>query len=1210
MKLKRLVVQGFKSFRDRTIISFNEGITGIVGPNGCGKSNIVDALFWVMGEQSAKHLRGDAMKDLIFAGSSKYTPASWAEVTLILDNNEGKHIHIGSRIARPTEIAVTRKIYRNGDTEYRINNEQARLRDIQEIFVGTGAGAKSYSIIAQGEIDKFIRAKPIERRFIIEEVAGVTKFKLRKRESLRKIEQTQINLTRLEDIRKGIEKNLKDLREQSEKAERAGILREKIKKYELIVSSHKLYNIFKSYKFNKEIIRNNLEKLQDLQHEKTQLEKSLKEERIEREKQSSLIEKLQKDYRDVSKKFAAAEQRLSLLLKQKKSLETELETRQKEIGGFTEAFEDRREKVKELEAKRNNLVQEDERYNDISDLKDNLTHLKNELLKKKKEINSLRNNLDEINDLKTKKNHEIFKIESNLEAYAENINDVGEELEKLEKQCSNFSEEQTSERKAFIALKNEVDLLAENEAKEKKNIHHLIKEIDKIQNDLSKKNHDLVESQLIKKSLMDTNSPIKEAREFIDNGNNNEYRILGDVIKSHTKYAKGVQVLLSSILNAIVTKREEYQEFTSWMKSKRGRIDFISIGREKTYDDVSEKLRAIGLGQVFPLKTAVMMEQSSWKILSPLFEGLYLVDRLTFDQFKNLDTTIEFKSLATCDGTVIVRNEQGIKIYHSPSSNDALGWVEKKNLLEKTTNNVISLELKTRHLRDLLKKKRETLSVLQEKYESVRNQFVEAKTNYMAKQSELNLREKSQKDGEFRINILKNRQHKIAKGRLELLEEQEELQILLKDLTIREDSEQERYESLLEEEEDAQNLYNEKRDECAQIEMNMMNFRERVETIDAQIEDVKGQILREQERLDINTARIKFYTQEINHIEEELKNLEIDNEEMSFDIDAVELSISREKERLQSLAKEMNDREERVKELFFDINKYEKQIFESKTKMENSLEEEEKYSRDIFEKYRIDLREILGNILEYTNDDFKDFNDLSSLYTAEKQNYEFVKKYGKDLVHCQQKFKQYKSEYIRCGDINWKAVNDYEKQKVKWDFLKSQENELKSSLEDLQKAINHIDERSKSRFKSAFEEVNTRFEKVFPIIFGGGTARLEITGNIDDSECGVDIIAKPLGKKMQNINLMSGGEKALTAVGLIFSIFLVRPSPFCLLDEVDAPLDDANVGRFNELLKEMSKQSQFILVTHNKKTMEFNDTLYGITMQEPGVSQAVSVQLH
>lgn len=237
MKLKRLILQGFKSFKDRQVIHFDEGITGIVGPNGCGKSNVVDALFWVMGEQSAKHLRGSTMKDVIFGGSAKYTPASFAEVSLVLENDDGKHIHIGNQVSSPSEIQLTRKLYRNGDTEYRINDMPCRLRDIQEVFMDTGAGAKSYSIIAQGEIHRLVNQKPEERRTMIEDVAGITKFKVRKKESLKKIEATEQNLARLNDLQQEIEKNLKLLEKQAEKAERARDLKEKVQRYDLVVHS-------------------------------------------------------------------------------------------------------------------------------------------------------------------------------------------------------------------------------------------------------------------------------------------------------------------------------------------------------------------------------------------------------------------------------------------------------------------------------------------------------------------------------------------------------------------------------------------------------------------------------------------------------------------------------------------------------------------------------------------------------------------------------------------------------------------------------------------------------------------------------------------------------------------------------------------------------------------------------------------------------------
>src|SRR5690606_24797280 len=282
MRLNRLIIQGFKSFKDKTVIHFDEGITGIVGPNGCGKSNIVDALFWVMGEQSAKHLRGNSMKDVIFAGSSKYSPGAFAEATLVLENTNGKHIHIGNQVSKPNEIALTRKLYRNGETEYRINGLPARLKDIQEVFMDTGAGAKSYSIIAQGEINRLVQAKPEERRTMIEEVAGITKFKMRKRDSLKKIESTQQNLNRLSDLQQEIYKNLKSLEKQAEKAEKAKTYREKVKKHELIVESHREFDYINDFLNAKMSLSTKEVDLENFTIRTNQLELALEDERIKK----------------------------------------------------------------------------------------------------------------------------------------------------------------------------------------------------------------------------------------------------------------------------------------------------------------------------------------------------------------------------------------------------------------------------------------------------------------------------------------------------------------------------------------------------------------------------------------------------------------------------------------------------------------------------------------------------------------------------------------------------------------------------------------------------------------------------------------------------------------------------------------------------------------------------------------------------------------
>ena len=428
-----------------------------------------------------------------------------------------------------------------------------------------------------------------------------------------------------------------------------------------------------------------------------------------------------------------------------------------------------------------------------------------------------------------------------------------------------------------------------------------------------------------------------------------------------------------------------------------------------------------------------------------------------------------------------------------------------------------------------------------------------------------------------------------------------------------------RFEELQEEVEIQRSSFEEERSILLQKQVEAKSFESTLKSLNSQIEDLNGQIERLNQRLESNKTLVETYNTEIDQIILELENLEASNKETSTVLSDKEDVLNLLKDSLGQLLLSMKDREDEVKEISSKINKNQREITEFEVKLSQYIIEEEQNTRNIFEKYQIDLRDVLGKFLSYEESDYTDLKDVNSMFwmeteeglkEIERKEFEFVRRYGQDLKECSEKLKNYRQEFGRLGDINWQAIEDYDRQKLRADFLKIQETELKSSLDDLQKAIAHIDEKSKARFNTAFEEVQSRFQKVFPIIFGGGSADLRIVGNVDDPECGIEIVAQPPGKKMQNINLMSGGEKAMTAVSLVFSIFLVKPSPFCLLDEVDAPLDDANVGRFNELLREMSSDSQFILITHNKKTMELNDTLYGVTMQEPGVSKAVSVQLH
>ncbi len=1224
MKLKRLILQGFKSFKDRTVIHFDEGITGIVGPNGCGKSNVVDALFWVMGEQSAKHLRGSSMKDVIFSGSAKYSPGTFAEVSLVLENDDGKHIHIGHQVSSPSEIQLTRKLYRNGETEYRINDIPCRLRDIQEVFMDTGAGAKSYSIIAQGEIHRLVNQKPEERRVMIEEVAGITKFKARKKESLKKIEATEQNLARLNDLQQEIEKNLKSLEKQAEKAERAKELKEKVKRYDLVVHSHKEFDLLKNYKEGKTIVDTRTEEIESLTLRKSNIEIGLEEERFRKDEETSKIEELQKEFNTISKELAASEERLVYLCKTQSEKEKLIETREKEIETVETELEGRLEKLEALHTELASWEKKGEEDNDFTLLEERVEHLKEELEFKVQSLNDLRDQLQADKETFQKIDQELFRNTSRLEEFANQLQDLTKEIEALEAQYSGVNTQIVAEREAVsVAERNAVEL-KEKEISLKASIDEKAVVVRDLEAQLAVKSKQLIQTDSKLHSLIEVNRSLEQKKDGISaflKDHADGFSLLGNLIKCEEKYTKAVQILLSEFLETLVSLGDSDTDLFSWIEANEKNLDYLKLtSGERLSAETVERLKITLGDDLVSLCEVLEMEEGLKQKLAAFLDGYFIASELSADALTSLSSDIRFKSIADLQGVRKLTNISGAKLISIQiGSDEASGFVARNNTIAELKIVSHSLTEEVSQLELTLSDKKSSLDLEKIEFENLRDQAAEARAQHAGKKSALDAKLSSFESGFTRLEILKNRKNEISKSRLDLIESEEKLS---SDKVKKESSVEElqsRLSEVQEEVEIQRSSYEEERSELLQKQVEAKSFESTIKSLNSQIDDLNGQIERLNQRLESNKALVVEYNTEIDQIVLELEKLEASNKEMSLVLSDKEDVLNLLKDSLGQLLLSMKDREDEVKEISSKMNKNQREITEYEVKLSQYVIEEEQNVRNIFEKYQVDLRLVLGKFLEYQESDFSELKDVNSMFWMETEeglkeiervDFEFIRRYGQDLKECSDKLKNYKLEFGRLGDINWQAIEDYDRQKLRADFLKIQETELKSSLEDLQKAIAHIDEKSKVRFQAAYDEVNSRFQKVFPIIFGGGSADLKVVGDINDAECGIEIIAQPPGKKLQSINLLSGGEKAMTAVSLIFSIFLVKPSPFCLLDEVDAPLDDANVGRFNELLREMSSDSQFILITHNKKTMELNDTLYGVTMQEPGVSKAVSVQLH
>lgn len=1225
MRLNRLIIQGFKSFKDKTVIHFDQGITGIVGPNGCGKSNIVDALFWVMGEQSAKHLRGTSMKDLIFAGSSKYTPASFAEVTLILDNVNGKHIHINGTVAKPAEIALTRKLYRNGETEYRINNEPARLKDIHEVFMDTGAGAKSYSIIAQGEINKLVQAKPEERRVMIEEVAGITKFKLRKRESLKKIEQTQANLVRLEDLQNEIYKNLKNLERQAEKAEKARTLRERIKKYELIVESHREHDYLQDFVNAHSMLESRRTEHENLTLRKSQIDLLLEDEKIQKTDMMEKIDVAQDDYNEHSRELAASEEKIKHLKRSLEEKEKHIDRAQRENEELNIDIEKRTERLESLRAQLADLEANNYEQMDFSSLEEKVELLKSQMLDLEEELTEKRRTLNESKERLQSLDNEAFKNSSKLEEYSRLLQDLTSEIETLEKSTSNFTDDLMKDRATVKSAGTKLDELKAELPLIKDEVERLSQNLKTNDGQFRELSREVIQLESKRNSLIEINNSAEGRRagavELVQKVSDGTLEVLGKLIECDPEYAVAVEQLIGESLDMVLSTNGK-EAFAGLVNDFEATVDLLWPTESSISAESIGRLETQGCQNMKALAEVIRINNPAFEAkLHKILNGFFVVENLDAELAAKINPEIQFKGLVSKDGSVLIKKIGNSILYgvRKDSASEADGIVQRNNLIQQMGE---ELEVKSAQLAELEALIAQTETALAEKkaaLEEKNKEFNEVNTLHAATKAALESKEANQSSNSSRLQILISRKAETSKLRLELLEgdekllnNKEALDATVKELASEVSDIEDRFQEL-------KISFENERDEMMELKVKAQSYQQQLNSLKSQIEDVQGQIDRYHEKQAANLELLTNYQTEIENGHTEVETVEASNSDMAEVLAEKENYLNLLKDQIAQVLISMQEKETELKEINSRIAKIEKENVELELKSTQIIQEEELLAKDIFERYRIDLRSIMMKHLEISSEQIVDLKDISSMYmmetedgpqTIEAQDYEFERRFPGQVKEAKEKLKEYRTDFNRLGEINWQAIEDYDRQKLRHEFLKSQEEELKRSLTDLQTAIQHIDEKSKERFKDAFMEVNERFSKVFPIIFGGGEARLEVTGDLDSIDCGVDIIAKPPGKKMQSITLMSGGEKAMTAVSLIFSIFLVKPSPFCLLDEVDAPLDDANVGRFNELLREMSSESQFILITHNKKTMELNDTLYGVTMQEPGVSKAVSVQLH
>lgn len=1190
MLIKQIELIGFKSFADRISFSFHSGITSIVGPNGCGKSNIVDAFRWVLGEQSAKSLRGERMEEVIFQGSSTKKQKAMAEVTLTFsqsssspttDNENGN----GSISGASDEISVTRRLYRSGESEYLINKQQCRLKDIRDMFLDTGLDVKSYSILDQGKIGEIINAKPIDRRFLIEEIAGVMKYKVRKAEAISKLESSKQNLQRINDIVFEVKRQINSLDRLVKKAERYKRLLYELKTVELRIAKRehiRLSDLLNSLMAEIDSIK---EADSVKRGELSTIENFIETRRLEISEKDRTLSELEKKAQEKERLISDIEKNMAIL-------RTQIESKKLDILRFRTQKEEMNTKKIELEKKLSEV--ERERLSMLSTIKtiseelsekeDTASDISTDIDEKESEIELMRKELFKVSEmLGNKKNelHTLYSSNENLK-YKESvsikdINSIKEGLSILEKTII--------DAEGFIGLKTEEIKKLQSEKE------RLFSEITKLDNEIEGHKGLILNERealasntarlnslkelIIDKSLTDI---FKKGSE-IDSPCEQCYKMLSDVITANSGFEAAIEAALSDKVNSLIM--DELEDVLS----------AIRVIKEKH------------LGRTAILYTGIKgqepenMPQISRDFIHEAFIGRAL-DFISID-----DADVTKTANAVLKDTYIIKDLQAaIEILNS-------GFQIPQNLILVTLDGeVITGDgwIFAGFGKEILKRKREikeltkTINEQQDRINILENTINSLTTDLSSKKESLksvdDLLMNAEKDLSLCCHSLKSNKEEMEKKlkRLSYLDseitiishEKESLNNLIASKTeeIKDlEREKDRINSVITEMQQAlmskRAEYEGIRSNLTDMKLSIASYREKIDSLKREEENARNAIKELEEKQIVTEKEIYSSEEKIRYSSEELERLESYIKTVVIETDIINKELNQLRDNINSENQELISKENALKGIRLQIDELSSILSDMNSKaIENRLIKENIES-SIMQKYGLDIKVEDINIEE--SDPIDDTNRLSEI-----------------------------NEKIReIGPVNLGTIEEYEELKNRYDFLTKQQQDLTMSIAELEEAISRINSKTKRKLREAYDALRVKFAEVFTMLFGGGKADIILTDEDNILESGLEIIAQPPGKKLQNLNLLSGGEKALASLSLLFAGFLIKPSPLCILDEADAPLDESNTVRFARMIKELSSETQFIIITHNKTTMEVADYLYGITMEEPGVSKAISLQL-
>ncbi len=1194
MGLKKLEITGFKSFPDKCVFDFPTGITAIVGPNGCGKSNIIDAIKWVMGEQSIKQLRGKAMGDVIFAGTEKRPPLNIAEVSLTLSNDAPS---TDADVPQLSELMITRRLYRSGESLYLLNKQPCRLKDIQNIFLSIGMGPRSCAIVQQGNIGAITDATPEERRFFIEEAAGVTLYKTRKNEALTKVNAANQNLLRINDLIEEIRKQMNALHRQSNKAKRYQEYRQKLKEIDILVSvyHHEKYtfqietaeNLLQEFKekgsFHAEKLTELNEILERIKAERAKKDQEIAQKRGQKSDSQRELDRIENDLIHMRQE----EQRLDHEIKELEAAFIHLEDKNQKIGHEIEAETQRSEAIhQQLTQIEQRIQSENQAFQSVRDTLAGLTQQRED---SKKQLMNLLTQRTRYQDISTYAESSKTSIKNRLKKIQEDETHTQQKITRLHDALT----EAESKLAELIRAGDDVSMhITQTQSFLKEKVAALgsqVKYVSGLANDRQrlkskyaalKKMEDTYEwyKDGVKAVMRRRESSQRDSETATDNG---IVGITGDAIEPEPGFEFALEAVLGEALQYIFVKDSHAgAESIHFLKtSNAGRSGFIPVSA------FSEPLSAQPPPTGHPPDCDLLLQHVSIK---PGFENpvyALLKDIAVVNEFEEAlaiwHQNNGFQKIVTRNGDVI--SKDGIMI---GGSKDKLSGIFEKKL------EIKDLERQIAHLDQVLG----------------------------AEQSRLNSLETEVKDLEHQLQKWTVEKHEIAQNKLEaekkLFSVSESLKHAERQLEI----------IILEK----QKLSGEKTDietELSKHALTIENLSREIATLEASIKTISSQIdgLSEQvtsfnqRQLDLKLEKTKLGAERENIIAtlNRLRQFQQDGakqaEQIKQDIEIkkskrtatagliyeFELMLAGKKEALNVLSEELKNQEASYQSIIQKISETDQSISGARQAMDDISEKIHQLELELA-RYQLSRDNVIHNFLERYSDSFQ---HLVEAYRETVRSPDF------SIEAMESALQEFKKKIEQMGDVNMGAIESYEEQKSRHDFLVQHRDDLIKALDDLQNVIKKINRVTQKLFMEMFDKINEKFQDLFPRLFLGGTAWLELTDPDNPLESGVELMIHPPGKKVSRLSLLSGGEKALSAIAFIFSLFLINPSSFCLLDEIDAPLDDANITRFNELLKIIGENSQIIMITHNKRSMEFADMLFGITMSESGVSKLVSVDI-